>query len=364
MDNINNLNLQIEANKEKILVTGAAGFIGSHLCLKLLNQGFQVIGFDNLNDYYDVNLKFDRLNLLGIGEKTFTHNQSIQSKNYKNFKFVYGDLTNFSEITHLFKLYNFDFVINLAAQAGVRYSIQNPSVYTQSNLIGFQNILEACKLNKIKHLIYASTSSVYGLNNKLPFKESNSTDFPISYYAATKKANEVMAHSYSHLFGLPTTGLRFFTVYGPWGRPDMALFLFAKSMMLNQPITVFNNGDMIRDFTYIDDIVHSIFLLLHKPLINSNNVNNDSDINQFVPYNIFNIGNSSPIKLMDYISALEIALNKKANFNFQNMQPGDVHATHADTTKLQNYISFTPSTPMSVGVKKFADWFLSYNKCI
>lgn len=362
MDNINDLNLKTEANKEKILVTGAAGFIGSHLCLKLINEGFQVVGFDNLNDYYDVNLKLDRLNLLGINKTTYTHSQSIQSDLYKNFNFVYGDLTNFNQINDVFNLYNFDFVINLAAQAGVRYSIENPSVYTQSNIIGFQNILEACKLNKIKHLIYASTSSVYGLNNKLPFKESDSTDFPISYYAATKKANEVMAHSYSHLFGLPTTGLRFFTVYGPWGRPDMALFLFAKSIMANQPITVFNNGDMIRDFTYIDDIVHSIFLLLHKPLLNTTIKNNYQENKQLVPYNIFNIGNSSPIKLMDYISALETALNKKAKFNFQKMQPGDVYATHADTTKLQNYISFTPSTSMSIGVNKFADWFLNYNK--
>ena len=349
-----------KSNNNTVLVTGSAGFIGFHMCLKLINEGYQVIGLDNINDYYDVNLKFDRLTLLGINDKTFTQWQPILSKKYPNFKFVYGDLTNFSQILSLFQINVFDFVINLAAQAGVRYSIENPSLYTQSNIVGFQNILEACKLMKIKHLIYASTSSVYGMNNELPFKESYNTDSPVSYYAATKKANEVMAHSYSHLFGLPTTGLRFFTVYGPWGRPDMALFLFAKSIISNQSVKVFNNGNMIRDFTYIDDIVKSISLLLHKQHNNLENIY--SDKKTIVPYNIFNIGNSSPVKLMDYINALETALNKKAIFDFQKMQPGDVYATHADTSKLQDHISFKPSTPMSIGVKEFANWFLEYYK--
>ena len=314
-----------ESKKNSVLVTGSAGFIGFHMCLKLINEGYQVIGLDNLNDYYDVNLKFDRLKLLGINDKTFTQSLPLSSTKYTNFKFVYGDLTNFSQILNLFQIHDFDFVINLAAQAGVRYSIENPSVYTQSNIVGFQNILEACKLMKIKHLIYASTSSVYGLNKQLPFKESYNTDSPISYYAATKKANEVMAHSYSHLFGLKTTGLRFFTVYGPWGRPDMALFLFAKSIISNQSIKVFNNGNMIRDFTYIDDIVKSISLLLDKHQNSLENSEIVSDEKQtIIPYNIFNIGNSSPVNLMDYIHALETALDRKAIFDFQKMQPGDV----------------------------------------
>jgi UDP-glucuronate 4-epimerase len=352
---INTNKLYSVSHKEKVLVTGAAGFIGFHMSMKLIKEGFQVVGFDNLNDYYDVKLKIKRLDLLGIDIKNFENQNSNQSNIFENFEFVYGELSNFNEITNLFQKHNFGYVINLAAQAGVRYSIKNPSIYTQSNIVGFQNILEACKIYSIKHLIYASTSSVYGLNDQMPFKESFSTDNPISYYAATKKANEVMAHSYSHLFDLQTTGLRFFTVYGPWGRPDMALFLFADAIMSNQPIKVFNHGDMIRDFTYIDDIIHSILLLLVKSINTSKNTNKSN-------YNIFNIGNSNPIKLMEYINNLEFNLNRKASFDFQEMQPGDVYATHADTSKLQDYISFKPSTPMSVGVEKFANWFLEYYK--
>ena len=341
-----------------ILVTGAAGFIGFHLCKRLLEEGLDVIGFDNINDYYDVNLKHDRIKEL-----------NKKNSKYKGlFYFAQGDLVNKKEIKNIF---NFEFsqktkisiVINLAAQAGVRYSIENPSDYVQSNLVGFCNLIEECKINKISHFIYASSSSVYGGNRDLPFKESDNVDHPISLYAATKKSNELIAHAYSHLFNLPTTGLRFFTVYGPWGRPDMALFKFTDLIMNNKPIKVYNFGNMIRDFTYIDDVIESMFRLITK----SPSKGDYDDYKKkydgsssWAPYKIFNIGNSNPTNLNNYIKAIETNLNKKAEIILEKMQPGDVKETFADTESLENWINFKPSTTINEGIKNFIEWYLSY----
>ena len=342
-----------------ILVTGAAGFIGFHLCKRLIEEGLSVIGFDNLNDYYDVNLKNDRIKEL-----------IKESKEEKGlFHFVKGDLANKKDTKEIF---NYDFnkktkisiVINLAAQAGVRYSIKNPSEYVQSNLLGFCNLIEECKINKISHFIYASSSSVYGGNKNLPFKESDNVDHPISLYAATKKSNELIAHSYSHLFNIPTTGLRFFTVYGPWGRPDMALFKFTDLIIQNKPITVFNFGKMIRDFTYIDDVIESIFRLIFKfPIKDKLSDEKKYDLSSsLAPYKVFNIGNSNPTDLSDYIKALEKNLNKKAKIILEEIQPGDVKETFADTQSLENWISFKPNTSINEGIKKFINWYKSYYK--
>ena len=336
----------------KIFITGVAGFIGFHLADYLLKNEFDVLGIDNLNDYYDPTLKHARLAEL---EKT--------SKKFKNdFIFFKGNLEDRDLLSNIFINYNPEFVINLAAQAGVRYSLENPSAYLNSNIIGFSNIIECCKNRKIEHLIYASSSSVYGGNIKLPFSEFDNVDHPISLYAATKKANELIAHTYSHLYNIPTTGLRFFTVYGPWGRPDMALFKFTRSILNDEPIEVYNNGEMVRDFTYIDDIIKSIFLLLtKKPLPNKNfNKINPDPSSSWSPYRVFNIGNSDPQQLMDYIRCLENSLNKKAKINFLPMQPGDVKATYANTDLLKQWINFKPETTIKYGINKFVKWYKNY----
>lgn len=338
--------------KEKILVTGAAGFIGFHLCRRLINDDYEVIGIDNLNSYYDINLKKSRLNLLEFEAKT-------QSKNFIFFK---ENIENQSQISKIFKECKPNKVVNLAAQAGVRYSLINPNAYIQSNIVGFNNILEACREFNVKHLLFASSSSVYGGNTKLPLSENHNVDHPISLYAASKKSNELMAHSYSHLYDLPTTGLRFFTVYGPWGRPDMALFLFTKSILENKPINVFNHGDMIRDFTFIDDIVFSLLqIIIKKPKGDLNfDKNNPNPSSSWAPYKIFNIGNSNPVKLLEYISEIEICLDKKAIINFEDMQPGDVKSTSADTSLLEKWISFKPKTSISYGISAFVKWYKEY----
>ncbi len=324
----------------KVLVTGVAGFIGYHVALKLLARGDTVLGVDNLNDYYDVRLKQARL-------------ADIQAHaNAKNFKFVKLDLAENAVTQQLFAHEKPDSVIHLAAQAGVRYSLQNPHAYISSNIVAFTNILEACRAIKPQHLVYASSSSVYGGNTKLPFSETDNVDHPVSLYAATKKANELMAHTYSHLYGLPTTGLRFFTVYGPWGRPDMSPFLFADAIINNRPIKVFNHGDMMRDFTYIDDIVEGVIRILDKPAMPSTNMGG--------PYRLFNIGNNQPEKLMDFIGLLESAIGKTAEKQFLPMQAGDVKATYADTSALEAWIGFKPYTPLSIGVERFVAWYRQY----
>jgi UDP-glucuronate 4-epimerase len=324
----------------KILVTGVAGFIGHQTTLKLLARGDTVIGVDSLNDYYDVSLKKSRL-------------QDIAGHPQANkFKFIKLDLADMVATEALFKVEQPERVIHLAAQAGVRYSLQNPQAYVQSNLVAFTNILEGCRHNRIAHLVYASSSSVYGGNTKLPFSEQDTVDHPVSFYAATKKANELMAHTYSHLYGIPTTGLRLFTVYGPWGRPDMSPFLFADAILNNKRIKVFNHGDMMRDFTYIDDIVEGVVRVADKlatPEAGSN-----------VPYRIFNIGNHAPEKLMDFISMLENAFGKVAEKEFLPMQDGDVKATYADIKALEAWVGFKPSTPLKEGIAKFANWYQSY----
>jgi UDP-glucuronate 4-epimerase len=333
----------------KTLITGAAGFIGMNCALRLLDQGDEVIGIDNLNDYYDVSLKQARLARLEANPKFVFHKTDISERH---------------AIADLFVLYKPDRVIHLAAQAGVRYSLINPCAYIDANLQGFMNILEGCRHHQIGHLVYASSSSVYGGNQTMPFSEHDAVDHPLSLYAATKKANELMAHTYSHLYGLPTTGLRFFTVYGPWGRPDMALFLFAKAMLAGDPINVFNNGKMIRDFTFIDDIVEGVIRVLDKPAIPDLKFDalHPNPATSNAPYRVFNIGNSNPTSLMDYIAALESAFEVTAKKRFMPMQPGDVPATFADTTELFRWVDFQPNTSVADGVRMFAKWYLAYYK--
>ena len=333
----------------KVLVTGTAGFIGFHLAERLIKEGYEVVGLDIINDYYDVNLKLNRLKEHGVTPEFKTVVQSIK---YPNYRFLQMDLADHDELVEFMISEKFDYVVNLAAQAGVRYSLENPRAYTHSNIDGFLSVLEGARHSKVKHLIFASTSSVYGLNTEMPLSEDQKTDRPMALYAATKKANELMAHSYAHLYKIPCTGLRFFTVYGPWGRPDMALFLFAEAILNNEPINVFNHGEMIRDFTYVDDIVESIYRLIPKPAPE----NQDK-----VPFQVFNIGNSSPVQLMAYIEALEKALGKTAKKNFMDIQAGDVPATHADVYKLEEYVNFRPQTSVKEGVKKFVDWYLTKN---
>lgn len=332
-----------------ILVTGAAGFIGFHVCKRLLVEGHQVIGVDNLNDYYDVSLKMARLRLL---------------ENSPQFAFYKLDLANQDHLHDLFGNHSIKLVIHLAAQAGVRYSIDHPHSYVSSNVNGFLNILEACRHFPVEHLIYASSSSVYGANTKIPFSTQDSTDHPLSMYAATKKANELMAHTYSHLFNIPTTGLRFFTVYGAWGRPDMAYYSFTKDIIEGNTLQLFNNGDMSRDFTYIDDIVEEILRLLDsppKPDDNWNSFHPNPD-SSFVPYKIYNIGNHHPVKLIDFIRILEKLLKKKANIAYLPMQPGDVKETYSDITNLQKATGFSPSTTIETGLARFVDWYKQYHQ--
>lgn len=329
-----------------ILVTGAAGFIGYHVVSSLLSRGDEVIGVDNLNAYYDVNLKQARLDALA------------QHAHAKNFTFLKLELADTAAVDALFSQHRIDSVIHLAAQAGVRYSLTNPHAYISSNLVAFTNILEACRHHSIRHLVYASSSSVYGGNTKLPFSETDSVDHPVSLYAATKKANELMAYTYSHLYQFPTTGLRFFTVYGPWGRPDMAPFLFTDAILNGRPIQVFNHGDMLRDFTYIDDIVQGVVHVLDKPPV----IANSQDGTPKAPYNVFNIGNSQPERLMEFIELLESALGKTTEKALLPMQPGDVKATFADSSKLNEWVGFKPETALAVGIEKFVAWYRQFYK--
>ncbi|MGN6648245.1 MAG: NAD-dependent epimerase/dehydratase family protein [Cytophaga sp.] len=319
----------------KILITGSAGFIGFHLAEILCKQNYEVVGIDTLNNYYDVNLKIDRLHEL---------------KKYKNFKFYSLSICDKDDIDELFKEHAFEYVVNLAAQAGVRYSIDKPYKYIDSNLIGFINVLEACRKFRVKHFIFASSSSIYG-NSEIPFSEDQQTDTPLSLYAATKKANELMAHSYAHLYQIPITGLRFFTVYGPWGRPDMAYFSFAKKIIDGQPIKIFNEGHLMRDFTYIDDIVEAITKLIPQPVVNANH------------FEVFNIGNNNPVKLLDFIELLENIIGQKAIKEFLPMQDGDVLSTYANIDKLFNKINFKPSTPLNTGLTRFVEWYKNYYNC-
>lgn len=323
---------QLFADKS-VLVTGGAGFIGFHLSKRLLEQGIQVIGLDNLNSYYDVNLKHKRLQLL---------------EGFEKYSFIKGDMANKIEVDELFAAYHPDIVLNLGAQAGVRYSIENPDIYIQSNIIGFFNILEACRHNLVEHLVYASSSSVYGANKKIPFSTEDKVDKPVSLYAATKKSNELMAYTYSHLYSIPATGLRFFTVYGPYGRPDMAYYSFTKAILEGKPIKIFNNGDMYRDFTYIDDIVTGIANVLpNPPQIDENGT----------PHKVYNIGNNKPEKLMDFIQTLEQCLEKEAIKEYYPMQAGDVYQTYADVTELMKDFDFKPDTPINVGLERFVKWY-------
>ena len=333
----------------KILVTGAAGFIGMTTTLRLLARGDTVVGLDNLNDYYEVSLKENRLARL---------------TGHPNFRFVKLDVADRTGMEQLFAEERFDKVIHLAAQAGVRYSLQNPHAYVDSNLVGFINILEGCRHHGVQHLVYASSSSVYGGNTKMPFSEHDSVDHPVSLYAATKKANELMAHTYSHLYGLPTTGLRFFTVYGPWGRPDMALFLFTKAILEGRPIDVFNHGQMKRDFTYIDDIVEGVIRVMDRnaaPNPDYDPVAADPATSN-VPYRVFNIGNNDPVPLLEFIGAIESALGKTAEKRLLPMQDGDVPATYADTALLDQWVGFAPATPVTEGVARFVAWYRDYYK--
>lgn len=331
----------------KILITGSAGFIGFHLAKRLLEESHEIVGLDNLNEYYDVNLKKDRLK---------------QIESYDNFKFLKADLADRANLAEIFRRQGFDTVVHLAAQAGVRHSIENPHAYVDSNLVGFINVLEGCRHNSVKHLVFASSSSVYGANTKMPFSTHHNVDHPISLYAATKKANELMAHSYAHLYGLPCTGLRFFTVYGPWGRPDMAMFLFAKAILAGEPIQVFNHGHMERDFTYIDDIVEGIVRTLAKipeaPLDWDSSQPDPSSSS--APFKNYNIGNNSPVKLMHLIELIEKALGKKAEKVFLPLQPGDVPSSFADVDDLIKDVGFKPATSIAEGVSKFVGWYREY----
>lgn len=335
---------------EKVLVTGGAGFIGSHLTMRLLDRGDDVVGLDNLNDYYDVNLKLARL-------------KHLEDK--PGFRFVKLALEDREALLRLFKEERFDKVINLAAQAGVRYSLTNPYAYIDANIVGFINVLEGCRHNNVKHLVFASSSSVYGANTKMPFSVHDNVDHPVSLYAATKKANELMAHTYSHLYNLPCTGLRFFTVYGPWGRPDMALFLFTKAILEERPIDVFNFGKMQRDFTYIDDIVEGVVRVTDRIAApNPAWVGNEPDPGtSAAPYKIYNIGNNNPVELMKFIEVLEEALGKKAKKNLLPLQPGDVPATYADVQGLMRDVDFKPNTSIEVGIGRFVEWYRGYYGC-
>ena len=339
----------------KILVTGAAGFIGFYVSKVLLEKGHHVVGLDNINDYYDVNLKYSRLSELGIkkGEAS-SFNKLSNSASFPSFSFVRIDLENREALPNLFANENFDVVCNLAAQAGVRYSLENPEAYVDSNLVGFLNILECCRNYNIKHLVYASSSSVYGLNKKVPFSTDDNVDHPISLYAATKKSNELMAHTYSHLFKIPTTGLRFFTVYGPWGRPDMAMFLFTDAIINNKPIKVFNYGKMERDFTYIDDIVEGVVRIIEH--------HNDARIKNNKLYKVYNIGNNNSVKLLDFIKEIEVNLGIEAQKNMLPIQPGDVERTWANVDELIKDYNYQPNTSIQEGVKAFVGWYKSYYK--
>ncbi|HWK99972.1 MAG TPA: NAD-dependent epimerase [Parapedobacter sp.] len=332
----------------KILVTGAAGFIGFYTVKALLNHGSEIVGIDNINDYYDTNLKYGRLAECGVSKETISTNQKVRSSINSKYCFQKGDLTDLQGLEALFANERFDYVIHLAAQPGVRYSLENPHAYIQSNIVGFMNVLECCRYHGVKHLVYASSSSIYGMNDKIPFSEDDRVDYPVSVYAATKKSNELLAHTYSHLYQLPTTGLRFFTVYGPWGRPDMAPMLFADAISQGKPIKVFNGGDMLRDFTYVDDIVEGVIQA-------TENIPTEQEVQPY--YRLCNIGNSKPIQLMDFIREMEKAMGKEAILEMYPMQPGDVKVTFADTSKLEKITGYRPKTSIETGIASFINWY-------
>lgn len=346
----------------KIIVTGTAGFIGFHLAAKLLASNHQIVGIDNINDYYDVNLKYSRLKNTGIEIDNIEAGKFLKSKNNNLYTFVKSNLEDKETILKIFHEIKPDIVVNLAAQAGVRYSITNPDTYISSNIQGFLNILEACRKYPVKHLVYASSSSVYGLNKKMPFSVHHNVDHPVSLYAASKKANELMAHTYSHLYNIPTTGLRFFTVYGPWGRPDMALFLFTRAILKGEKIKVFNYGNMERDFTYVDDIVNGIEKIIHQA------PDERSDFNPLIPdpsfssapYKIYNIGNNNPVKLIDFIKAIESSTGIRADMEMLPIQAGDVEKTWADVSDLINDLDYKPFTPIQTGIDRFVEWYRNY----
>jgi UDP-glucuronate 4-epimerase len=346
-ENITAINSSNEPIMKKVLVTGAAGFIGARVVEMLLEKDNYVVGLDNLNDYYDVRLKYNRLAKVEITAEDLEYGQITVSNKFKNYSFIKLNIEDRVALPELFAKENFDIVCNLAAQAGVRYSIENPNAYIDSNLVGFANILECCRHHKIKHLVYASSSSVYGMNSKVPFSEDDQTDEPVSLYAATKKANELMAHAYSSLYKFPATGLRFFTVYGPWGRPDMAPMLFAKAIMAGEPINVFNNGDLYRDFTYIDDIAEGVLMVIDK-------TPEEKTLNK-----IYNIGCAQPVHLLDFIRTLETTLSRKAKLKMMSMQAGDVLKTYADTKRLNKEFGYKPKVQLEEGIEQFIKWYLS-----
>jgi UDP-glucuronate 4-epimerase len=344
----------------KVLVTGSAGFIGFHLVKHLVARGDEVIGIDNINDYYDVHLKYDRLSETGIEQSAIAYGKEVRSFKNPNYSFIKLDLTDDKNLSTLFKTHQFDAVCNLAAQAGVRYSLINPEAYIDSNIKGFFNVLECCRQGKIGHLVYASSSSVYGLNETMPFSINHKADHPASLYAATKKSNELMAHAYSHLFDLPTTGLRFFTVYGPWGRPDMALFLFTKAMLEGKSIEIFNKGNMKRDFTYVDDIINGILKVIDQPGVSDKTKYTFTPTRSKSPYQIFNIGRGNSVNLMDFVREIEKNLDVVALKHFLPLQDGDVAETWADITELQTELNYEPSVSVKEGVKNFVNWYKQY----
>ncbi|MBN2964642.1 NAD-dependent epimerase [Sulfurospirillum sp. T05] len=344
----------------RILVTGTAGFIGFHLANRLLSRGDEVVGLDSINDYYDVRVKYGRLREAGIAGEAIAPNTLTQSTKHANYRFIQANLEDKETLQTLFATEKFDAVCNLAAQAGVRYSLTNPDAYMTSNIIGFLNILECCRHHGVNNLSYASSSSVYGLNESLPFSTKDNVDHPISLYAASKKSNELMAHTYSHLFGIATTGLRFFTVYGPWGRPDMALFLFVKAALEGKPIDVFNHGNMQRDFTYVDDIVEGVVRVIDNPPSPNPTWNHQDPSRSFAPYKIYNIGNNAPVKLMDFIEAIERKLGKPIQKNLLPLQAGDVPATYADVSDLVEDLNYQPATPIQEGIDRFVEWYAQF----
>jgi UDP-glucuronate 4-epimerase len=346
----------------KILITGTAGFVGFHLALKLIDQGFDIVGIDNINDYYDPNLKFARLSESGIAKEDVKWHVEAKSSKFSNYRFIRMNVENKGELMSLCSREKFDIIVHLAAQAGVRYSILNPDAYAQSNLVSFLNILEVSRHNPVKHLVYASSSSVYGLNASMPFSVDDNVDHPVSLYAASKKANELMAHTYSHLYKIPTTGLRFFTVYGPWGRPDMAYFSFTEAMYDQKEIQVFNHGKMKRDFTYIDDIVDGIINIMNKPAEPDTNWDplTPNPSRSTAPYRIYNIGNNQPVELLEFIKEIEKNVGKDAVLSFKEMQPGDVTATWANVDDLIKEHNYKPSTTIQEGLAKFVEWYVKY----
>ena len=346
----------------KILITGTAGFIGFHQAKRFLDRGDEVTGLDSINDYYDVELKYSRLREYGIERDKIEYGRGVVSVNYPGYTFIQLNLEDRSEMENLFRKGRFDVVVHLAAQAGVRYSLTNPHAYIDSNISGFMNILEGCRHTKVKHLVYASSSSVYGLNTTMPFSTSHNVDHPVSLYAASKKSNELMAHTYSHLYEIPSTGLRFFTVYGPWGRPDMALFIFTRAILEGKPIDVYNHGNMQRDFTYIDDITEGVLRVTDNPPRGDAGWSGEKPdpSGSQAPYRIYNIGNNSPVQLTGFISAIEKALGKKAEKNYMPIQPGDVPSTWADVDDLVRDTGYRPSTGIETGVKRFVEWYREY----